>query len=348
MAQKLDLSTMRTAGEPTAVAEDLLYFRDLGQSDFSVSNNGVLAYAAGATSSRLVWYGRNGTEIGQVGDPAHFFFPRLSPDGETVAVDVLDRRAGTTDIYLYDLARGAKPSRLTMDFIADWTPVFSPDGKQLAFASARAGAPHVHVKSLSSSDGPEQIVPPAGPVQFVFDWPKGPDGTYIIYQDATPKTRGDLMLVPLSGDRKPRPLVQTPFNDTDGVVSPDGKWLAYVSTEPERNEVYVQALGGSAERWRVSTAGGLSPRWRRDSKELYYLATASTMAFRATVPDGRLMAVTISSDGRPNIPTALFSVNARGSQYDTKDGERFLVNVETRGAGLPITIDLNWTTRLRR
>ena len=155
MAQKLDPSTMRTAGEPTAVAEDLLYFRDLGQSDFSVSNNGVLAYAAGATSSRLVWYGRNGTEIGQVGDPAHFFFPRLSPDGETVAVDVLDRRAGTTDIYLYDLARGAKPSRLTMDPIADWTPVFSPDGKQLAFASARAGAPHVHVKSLSSSDGPE-------------------------------------------------------------------------------------------------------------------------------------------------------------------------------------------------
>ena len=349
MAQKFDLQTRLTAGEPTAVAEDLLYFRDLGQSDFSVSTNGTLAYQAGVTSSRLVWYRRDGTEAGQVGDPVHFGFFRLSPDGGKVAVDILDRRAGTTDIALFDLTRGGKPSFVTTDPIADWTPVFSPDGRQLAFASARVGAPHVHVKNLNSADGPVQVVKPSpSRTQFVSDWAKGPEGAFIIYQDQTPTTRVDLMLVPLWGDRAPRPLVNTPFNDTDGVVSTDGKWLAYVSTLSGRNEVYVRAIDPPSETLPVSTAGGLSPRWSRDGKELYYLATASTMPFGATVPDGRLMAVTISADGRPGVPTPLFSVHARGSQYDTKDGQRFLINVESGSGSLPITVDLNWTSRLRQ
>jgi hypothetical protein len=155
------------------------------------------------------------------------------------------------------------------------------------------------------------------------------------------------MRVPLWGDRAPRPLVNTPFNDTDGVVSTDGK-LAYVSTQSGRNEVYVRAMNPASDALKVSTAGGLSPRWRRDGKELYYLATASTMPFGATVPDGRLMAVKISADGQPAVPTPLFSVQARGSQYDTKDGQRFLVNVAGRSSSLPITVDLNWTARLPR
>ena len=348
MAQAFDLGTRRTAGDANAVADDLLYFRNLGQSDFSVSRNGVLAYQAGVTSSRLVWYGRDGTELGQVGDAGNFGFIRLSPDSEKVAVDILDRRAGTTDIALLDLQRGAKPSFVTMDPVADWTPVFSPDGKQLAFASSRAGAPHVHVKDLNSSDDARAILPPSQGVQFVSDWSNGPTGDFIIYQDATPTTRIDLMRVAVSGDRTPQRLVDTPFDDTDGVVSANGKWLAYVSTESGRNEVYVRAIGAGSNRHRVSTAGGLSPRWKRDSQELFYLATASTMLFGATVPDGRIMAVTISQDGRPSIPTPLFSVRARGSQDHTKDGQRFLVNVGTGGGSLPITVDLNWAARLPR
>ena len=348
MAQKFDLQTRRTAGEPAAVAEDLLYLRDLGQSDFSVSTNGTLAYQAGATSSRLVWYRRDGTEAGQVGDPVDFGFFRLSPDGEKVAVNILDRRTGTTDIALFDLTRSGKPSFVTTDPMADFAPVFSPDGRQLAFASSRAGPPHVHVKHLNSADAAVQIVKPSGALQFVSDWAEGPEGAFIIYQDGTPTTRSDLMLVPLWGDRAPRPLVNTPFDDTDGVVSGDGKWLAYVSTQSRRNEVWVRAMNPGSDARQVSTEGGLSPRWRRDGKELYYLATASTMPFGATLPDGRLMAVKIDADGRPGVPTPLFSVHARGSQYDTKDGQRFLINVESGSGSLPITVDLNWTSRLRQ
>ena len=150
--------------------------------------------------------------------------------------------------------------------MADWTPVFSPDGKQMAFASARTGAPHVHVKDLISSNEAKAILPPSGAVQFISDWSNGPEGTFIIYQASRQSARSDLMRVAVSGDGTPQRLVDTPFDDTDGVVSGDGKWLAYVSTESGRNEVYLRAIGVGSERLRVSTAGGLSPGWRRDSR----------------------------------------------------------------------------------
>jgi WD40 repeat protein len=167
MAQKFDPTSKRLSSEPKPVAEDLLYFRDLGQSDFSVSNDGVLAYQAGPTASRLVWFNRDGIETGQVGVPAHFSFLRLSANAQRVAVDILDRRRGTTDIWFYDLTRGGDPSRVTLDAKADWAPVFSPDGNQLAFASAQRGAPHVHVKNLTESSDLQQVVPPSTTVQFV-------------------------------------------------------------------------------------------------------------------------------------------------------------------------------------
>jgi Tol biopolymer transport system component len=114
-----------------------------------------------------VWLDRNGLEVGQVGEPAHYFFSRLSPAGDKVAVDILDRRQGTTDISYFDLTRGGAPSRLTLDPKADWTQVFSPDGRQVAFASAQKGAPHVHTKSLSESGGAVELLPPSRTVQFV-------------------------------------------------------------------------------------------------------------------------------------------------------------------------------------
>ena len=309
MAQPFDLPTLSVRGSPMPLAEDLLYFRNLGQADFSVSTNGVLAYQAGNTQSRLVWFHRNGSEGTQIGEPGDYGFTALSPDETLVATDVMDRRAGTTDIQLFDLARGGKPSSVTLDPIIEWTPVFSPDRQQLAFASARGGPPHVHVKRLNDSSPAQQLVAPSGVVQFVTDWYDGPGGSFIIFQDASPGTRLDLVQVALSGDRKPVPLVRTVGDDTDGRVSPNRRWLAYVSTETGRSEVHVRALTGGGDRWQISTDGGMSPRWRSDGRELFYIATASTLPFGATVPDGRLMAVEVTdAAGRftPGIPKLLF------------------------------------------
>ena len=352
MAQPFDLSTLSVTGSPMPLAEDLLYFRDLGQADFSVSTNGVLAYQAGNTQSRLVWFRRNGSEETQIGEPGDYGFTALSPDETLVATDVMDRRAGTTDIQVFDLARGGKPSSVTLDPTIDWTPVFSPDRQQLAFASARGGPPHVHVKRLNDSSPAQQLVGPSAAVQFVTDWYDGAVGSFIVFQDVAPGTGLDLVQVARSGDLKPVPLVRTVGDDTDGRVSPNGRWLAYVSTESGRSEVYVRALTGGNDRWPISTDGGVSPRWRRDGRELFYIATASTLPFGATVPDGRLMAVEVSGAVErftAGIPKLLFPVSAKGSQYHpTRDGQRFLINTGSGASALPITVTVNWPSALTR
>ena len=353
MAQSFDLSTLSVTGSPMPLAEGLLYFRNLGQADFSVSTNGVLAYQAGNTQSRLVWFRRDGSEGPQVGEPDDYGFTALSLDETVVATDVMDRRAGTTDIQVFDLARGGKPSSVTLDPIIDWTPVFSPDRQQLAFASARGGAPHVHVKRLNDSSPPESLVAPSATVQFVSDWYEGAGGSVIIFQDVSPGTGLDLLQVALSGNRKPVPLVRTVGDDTDGRVSPNGRWLAYVSTETGRSEVYVRALTGGNNRWPISTDGGVSPRWRRDGSELFYIATASTVPFGATVPDGRLMAVEVSGGAverfTAGLPKLLFPVSAKGSQYHpTRDGKRFLINTGSGASTLPVTVTVNRPSALTR
>ncbi len=352
MAQAFDLSTLSVTGSAIPLAEDLLYFRELGQADFSVSTNGVLAYQAGNTQSRLVWLRRNGSEETEVGEPGNYGFTGLSADETLVATDVMDRRAGTTDIQVFDLARGGKPSSVTLDPTIDLSPVFSPDRQQLAFASGHGGAPHVHVKRLNDSSPAESLVSPsaAAAVQFVSDWYEGAGGSFIIFQDVSPGTGLDLVQVPLSGDHKPVPLVRTVGDDTDGRVSPNGRWLAYVSTETGRSQVFVRALTGGTGRSQISTDGGVSPRWRGDGGELFYIATESTVPFGASVRDGRLMAVEVSGAAErftAGIPKLLFPVSAKGSQYHpSHDGQRFLINTGTDPSALPITVTVNWPKAL--
>ncbi len=351
VAQNFDLRTLSVSGTPTVAAEDILYFRDLGQADFSVSRTGILAYQSGATASRLVWYRRDGTEAGQLGEPADYYFLNLSSDGEKVAVDVMDRRSGTTDIRVFDLARGGQAAAVTSDATMDWTPVLSPHGDQVAFASVRRGPPHVHTKRITDAGRGEELVGPSGSVQFVTDWASTPEGQLVVYQDSTPGTGEDVMAITVDGTRTRRVLVQTPADDMDGRVSADGRWLAYSSNESGRSEVYVRPLHGSGDRWQISSGGGVSPRWRRDGKELFYLAVASMSPFASTVVDGRLMAVSVRTDGtvRTGVPTPLFTVRARGGQFQPSiDGTRFLINVGSGAAALPITVWTNWTRALAR
>ena len=352
MAQPFDLRTLSLSGAPRVVANDLLYFRALGWADFSASRTGVLTYQAGATLSRLVWYGRDGVEVGHVGAPDDYYFLRLSPDGRQVAVDVMDRRAGTTDIRLVDLARDGQLSAITSDQSIEWTPVFSPDARQLAFASARRGPPHVIVKRITDPDRGTELVAPSAAVQFVTDWADTPDGELIVYHDSTPATGMDVMGVSPASHGTPRVLVQTPGTDMDGRLSPDGRWLAYASNESGRTEVYVRSLSGTTARWQVSSGGGLSPRWRGSGAELYYLAANSAVPFGPPVVDGKLMAVQVTADGgelRVGVPQPLFSVRARLGQYETtSDGARFLVNAGSGTAALPITVWLNWTESFER
>ena len=183
-----------------------------------------------------------------------------------------------------------------------------------------------------------------------------PDGSVLLYVTQDPKTGADLWALPVGesrGERKPFPVLQTPFDETAGQFSPDGRWLAYQSNESGPAEVYVRPFPGSSGKWQVSIAGGNQPRWRPDGKELFYVA-----------PDGRLMAVSIAVGADKQTleiaaPVPLFATRlasasgitgvARKPQYAVAPDGRFLMNVAVEEAtGPPITIVLNWDAELKK
>jgi Tol biopolymer transport system component len=279
-----------------------------------------------------------------VGSPGTYSSVALSPDGKRVAVDLTDAM-GNQDVWVLDVARG-NPTRFTFDTARDLLPVWSPDGTKLAFSSDRAAAIanyDIYQKD-SSGSGNEQLVLKSGR-------PNGwsPDGRYLLYE-RRPKTKWDLWVLPMSpaGDRKPTPYLETPSDKKQGQFSPDGRWIAYASDESGAAQfhVFVQSFPAGAGKFQVSTgAGGVQPRWRRDGKELFYIAT-----------DGRLMAVEAKTANRfeygapqalfnPRIPGGGSNVNFFG--YDVAaDGKRFLVNTVStaaeNAAPAPITVVLNW------
>ena len=186
----------------------------------------------------------------------------------------------------------------------------------------------------------------SGTVKRPTDWSR--DGRFILYENDDPNSRTDLWVLPLFGDKKPELFLQTPFAEQHARFSPDGKWIAYVSDESRTAEVYVQSFPPSGGKWQVSTKGGFTPRWRRDGKELFYLA-----------PDRRIMSVDVKAAGTTfevSTARALFEAPvdvasaAAANRYDVSaDGQRFLVNAPVENTGsAPITVVVNWNAGLGR
>jgi Tol biopolymer transport system component len=342
LAQSFDQTKLNLSGEPVAVADNLLYFQPVGLADFSVSNNGVLAYQAGASLSRLVWYSREGAQLGEIGKPADYSWIRLSPDDQHLAVDIGDARTGTPDLWVFDLARNT-PEHFTSEPGTEWAPVWSPDGTKIVFSADRGAPPFLHLKALNDAASGNALNEPSGYVQFPWDWLKNSEGDLIIYRDGTAATNSDLLLLALAGDRKIRPFLQTKFDEGEARFSPDGKWVAYVSNESGRREVYVRSFAGGGQKWQVSAAGGFMPKWRGDGKELYYLSA-----------DDNIIAVSLKPGATFAIGTAapLFHIEPARTdyaQYDvTRDGRRFIVNVAGADQKLAVTVAINWTNDLRR
>jgi Tol biopolymer transport system component len=260
---------------------------------------------------------------------------RLSPDGKRVAFG----RGATANIWLLEFARSVL-TRLTFGTKTDSYPVWSPDGRQIAFSSNRSGGFQIYRKDAGGGGQEEQLT--QGPNDKVAtDWSK--DGRYLLYEEVSPKTRFDLWALPLDGDRKPVPVLQSPFDEFRGQFSPDGKWIAYDSNEAGRTEVYIRAFPSSAGKWQISNRGGGIPRWRADGKELFYVSS-----------DLKMMAVTIRASAagvEADTPRELFAALLAGltSPYDVAaDGQRFLLSErpEAQG-GAPLTVVLNWQAALK-
>jgi len=346
MAVDFDAARGRVNGEPVLIAQPVGTDSGVALAAFSASTTGLLAHRVIINPRRqLVWVDRQGVQRGTVGLPDQDTLtePELSPDGRQVAV----RRApqGNLDIWLMDLQRPI-PNRFTFDASPDTSQLWSSDGRTIVFTSNRGGTGvELFEKAVTGateerSRGAKTEVPES--------W--SPDGRFLLYANFDASTGTDLWALPMVGDPKAFPVVQTRFEERRGQFSPDGRWVAYESNESGQFEIYARAFPGSGARWQVSTAGGMQVRWRRDGKELFYVA-----------PDGTMMAASISvSADRQTLnagqPIALFKthlatgggVTANRAQYDVAADGRFLLNtnVDDSVPAPPITIVQNWQAAL--
>ena len=344
MAQPFDEKSFQLIGDAFPLAEHLQFDVVITRAIFSVSENGVLAFQSGAArgDSRLIWFDRSGKQTGQLGEPGFYFQPQFSPDGQKLAVASFDIRAGSADIWLYELARNV-PTRFTFDPASDVAPIWSPDGSTIILSSNRKGPYDIYQKAFTGA-GSEEVLLESDETKTANSW--SADGRFIVYTsaDAKANTKEDLWILPLFGDHKPFPFLRTQFNESFAQFSTDGHWIAYVSDESGSNQVYIAPFPGPGGKWQASRAGGSEPRWRGDGKELFFLA-----------PDNKLMAVDVNAkESILEIGNAqpLFEVHpntAPGTHYDvTHDGKRFLVASAGEGSSAPITLVVNWTAELKR
>ncbi len=360
-AQAFDLTTLQMTADPVRLADHVGSIFEFGY--VGVSSTGVLAYrngnAAGGDALQLTWFDRQGRNLGAGVSPGYYTSQRLSPDASQVAVTRLDVATGNADIWLHEFARNTV-TRLTSDQAPDADPVWSPDGARVAYASSRVGGTGLYEKAANGAGGEEVLLAPQG-IRSLDDW--SDDGRFLIYSELNAKGKSQLWVMPLAGDRKPSPYFVSDFNEMQGQFSPDGRWTAYVSDESGHAEIYVRpfpitANGGG--KWTVSNGGGAAPRWKRDGKELFYLAANFRTVMTATVSGTKTFSAGVAAPLlRPStLVVNIASVGTGGpgqsgnSTWDvTGDGKKFLLittAAQPAVAQAPITLVLNWTALLKK
>ena len=340
-AVPFDLTRLETRGTPVTVLPRLVT-TPRGSGDFAVAADGTLAYvdAPGATAAAertLVWVDRQGREEALAAPPRPYFHPRISPDGTRVAVAIADQE---NDIWVWDLARQTL-SRLTFDPAADFAPVWTPDGRRLVFFSQRGREPGLF-RQLADGTGTAERLATGAPTSAVT-----PDGTHVLF---APTGNQDLAMVALDGTRRVQPLLNHPSVERNGIVSPDGRWLAYESDSSGRFEIYVRPFPNvDAGQWLISTAGGTRPLWAPKTRELFYVAPGGAlMASRVDARDGvwRAASPTKVVDG----PYATEGVRDRRTYDVSPDGRRFLVikRSANEATAPQIIVVQHWLEELKR
>ncbi len=383
MAQPFDVNRLELSGEafpvaqvsarPTPLSAALLPGDVLAGLFFSVSTNGAVAYnpgppAANSGITQLAWFARTGRQLALAAPSGEYRNPALSPDGRYVAFE----RGTPADIWVLDIEKGVT-SRTTRHAAADVLPIWSPDGRAIVFASDRDGSRNLYEVAYGVVGEERQLLKmDAVPT----DWSR--EGRYIalesnrdltgtpvpsaaavvgpppfagIWWDGT-LTNQHIWALPVSGDskeRKPLRVTESRFSERAGRISPDGHWIAYLSTDQLQAQLHIQSFPQAGTKRQVSTKGASTPRWSRDGKEVFYLA-----------PDATLMAVSIKSTGsslEAGVPKALFKAPlllgvGLTRDYDVAADGRFLINVtnpaSAESASTPISVILNWSAGLRR
>jgi serine/threonine protein kinase len=343
MAQPFDAGQLRLTGVAAPVAEKVDFSNQTALAgQFSVSQNGMLAYSSGIASdeAQLTWFDRTGAIKGTLGKPGdRSFWPAISPDGRTVAVDRRDLERRTNDIWTYNLATGIE-SRFTFGPGANIWPVWSPDASYIAFSSTRdGGGGSIYRRATTGADHDEFLNKIGGQAR-ILDWSR--DGRYLVEEGFDGNSK-DIWVVPLLGGQKPFPYVRHFAFDVFAKLSPNGQWLAYDSSEFDRTDVYVQTFPKPGGKWQVSTNGGSRPVWSRDGTELYFIS-----------PDRKMMAVKIKGGPRfdHDAPQTLFDSRIAGGPnawFDVSKDGRFLIPAQVeQSAKMSMTLVVNWSAALKK
>jgi len=383
-AQSFDRQKLTVSGEPVRLADDVVYDTGNGRSHFALSQNGVLAYffnrniavAGGGAQSdmgewQLSWVSRTGQILESLGPSGAYRGVDVSPDTKRIAVHRHDPKGG--DIWVIE-PRGSE-THLTFDASRhNSMPVWSPDGSRIVYASLQKGKWGLY-QTLSSGSGTEELLFESEVLKAPMSW--SPDGKRLLFWVQDPKTAGDLWVLSLDGEKKAEPFVNSPFNEAHGQISPDGKWVAFTSNlKDNRNEIYVKPFPTGSGQWQVSDNGGDWPRWRRDSKEIFFHSIGNIASpgvnFGAGAFTGPLFSASINTSGatlEPGAPQQVLAfptLNLAHSGGDyisyavSPDGQRFLVPQYVPSGGLGaagqlgpdllsgLTVALNWAESLKK
>jgi Tol biopolymer transport system component len=347
MAQPFDPDKLTLSGEPTAIADGVDSYVT-NHALFSVSNTGTLVYRGGSGTQRvLTWFDQQGNPAGTLGDPGEYSAPAISPDGGRVAVAIGPE--ATRDIWILDVAR-ERSTRFTVDPAGEDFPVWSPDGKYIAFSSKRSGQGDIYIKP-SDGSGEEKLLLKTDEPKFAESWSK--DGRFLFFTSNGPQTLADLWALPVQPAGKPVALLRTQFTEVFPRISPDGRWLAYTSTESGAPDVYVRPFTPDAPteggaKWLVSKGGGFRPIWRPDGKALFYLSLSANIQV-VTVD------IDTSQGFQPGTPRRIFTAPSGASspsiyRWDlSPDGKRFLfVSQPVANRVIPFTVIVNWAAGLKK
>jgi serine/threonine-protein kinase len=322
-AVAFDARTRTTRGTPTPVVSEVVTTgaAPAGGVEAGVATDGTMIYVRGRPVSvqrGLVWVDREGRETPLSAPPRAYDLPRVSPDGSRIVVWATDQE---NDLWIWDMAR-LSLTRLTFAPGVDLFPVWTPDGRRVLFSSSRDGIANLYAQAADGSGTAERLTTSPNPQNSTA---VTPDGTKLIFTELAPGTRGDVLQVNLTGGLAVTPLVQTPADERNGVVSPDGRWLAYEADDSGRMEIYVRPYPEvSRGRWQVSSGGGQQPRWSRDGHELFF-ASPQDALLHIIVENGPSWRA-----GTPSVVlregTLFAAAGAGGATYDVSpDGRRFLV-----------------------
>ena len=340
--QRFDGRALKLVDEPIPVAEQVSSSA-IGGSDFRASDNGILVYSTRrAQEGELVEFTRAGNRVRTIPCPPSSMAPVLSPDQRRIAVRVLEDQSRGRDIWVVEIDRQIT-TRLTFDTANENYPVWSPDGKRIAFWFDVAGGSGIYVKQLTGS-GEQEVLHRIDQEAILSDWSN--DGNLIFFGVDSPNNASDVWILEMTGERKTYPFLNGPFNEAQAQLSPDGRYLAYSSDESGQFEIYIQTFPERSEKWQISSRGGSDPVWRSDGKELFYLSSAQQM-MSVEISSGETFAPALPRTLFPVV--VLFPVGPRNHYAVKADGSAFYIVAPRDQLSLPsTTVVVNWMKQMRR